>query len=119
MDSSSQRPVGSTQQPSAVGSAATDPKPSTFERTLVDAERDHIRDVLRETNWVLGGPKGAAARLGMKRSTLYSKMKKLGLSRPEYAGPAAARRSIGAPVPAHLVGLANHLAASAQQVYRG
>ncbi len=83
VDSSSQRPVGSTQQPSAVGSAATDPKPSTFERTLVDAERDHIRDVLRETNWVLGGPKGAAARLGMKRSTLYSKMKKLGLSRPE------------------------------------
>jgi formate hydrogenlyase transcriptional activator len=39
--------------------------------------------MLRETNWVLGGPKGAAARLGMKRSTLHWKMKKLGISRPE------------------------------------
>lgn len=51
--------------------------------TLSDAEREHILRVLRETNWVLGGPKGAAARLGMKRSTLHWKMKKLGLSRPE------------------------------------
>jgi formate hydrogenlyase transcriptional activator len=33
--------------------------------------------------WVLGGPEGAAARLGMKRSTLYEKMKKLGISRPD------------------------------------
>jgi formate hydrogenlyase transcriptional activator len=39
--------------------------------------------VLRETGGVLGGPGGAAARLGMKRSTLYKKMKKLGISRPE------------------------------------
>jgi formate hydrogenlyase transcriptional activator len=51
--------------------------------TLSDAERDHILRVLRETNWVLGGPKGAATRLGMKRSTLHWKMKKLGISRPE------------------------------------
>jgi formate hydrogenlyase transcriptional activator len=49
--------------------------------TLVDAERQHILDVLRETGWVLGGPKGAAARLGMKRSTLQWKMKKLGIFR--------------------------------------
>jgi formate hydrogenlyase transcriptional activator len=50
--------------------------------TLADAEREHILGALRETDWVLGGPKGAAARLGMARSTLHWKMKKLGLSRP-------------------------------------
>ena len=50
--------------------------------TLADAERDHILGVLRETGWVLGGPNGAAARLAMKRTTLQSKMKKLGISRP-------------------------------------
>ncbi|MGH7788783.1 MAG: sigma 54-interacting transcriptional regulator [Candidatus Binatia bacterium] len=51
--------------------------------TLSDAEREHMLRVLRDTNWVLGGPKGAAARLAMKRSTLHWKMKKLGISRPE------------------------------------
>jgi formate hydrogenlyase transcriptional activator len=51
--------------------------------TLVDAEREHILGALRETGWVVGGPKGAASRLGMKRSTLLWKMKKLGISRPE------------------------------------
>ncbi len=50
--------------------------------TLADAERDHILGVLRDTGWVLGGPNGAADRLGMKRTTLQSKMKKLGISRP-------------------------------------
>ena len=45
--------------------------------------REHILDALRETGWVVGGPKGAAALLGMKRSMLYWKMKKLGISRPE------------------------------------
>jgi formate hydrogenlyase transcriptional activator len=56
------------------------PHPS---RTLADAEREHILGVLHETGWVLGGPKGAAARLGMKRSTLHWKLKKLGIHRPE------------------------------------
>jgi formate hydrogenlyase transcriptional activator len=51
--------------------------------TLADAEREHILGVLRETGWVLGGPKGAATRLGMKRSTLRWKMKRLGISRPQ------------------------------------
>jgi formate hydrogenlyase transcriptional activator len=50
--------------------------------TLADAEREHILGALRETGWVLGGPNGAAARLGMKRSLLYWKMKKLGIARP-------------------------------------
>ena len=49
--------------------------------TLEAAEREHILHVLRETNWVIGGASGAAARLGMKRTTLQSKMRKLGISR--------------------------------------
>jgi formate hydrogenlyase transcriptional activator len=49
--------------------------------TLQEAERDHIRRVLEKSNWVIGGPNGAANRLGMKRTTLQSKMKKLGISR--------------------------------------
>jgi formate hydrogenlyase transcriptional activator len=50
--------------------------------TLEAAEREHILRVLRETNWVIGGPSGAAVRLGMKRTTLQSRMRKLGISRP-------------------------------------
>ncbi len=51
--------------------------------TLADAERDHILAALKQTNWVIGGPTGAAARLGMKRTTLISRMQKLGIRRPE------------------------------------
>jgi formate hydrogenlyase transcriptional activator len=50
---------------------------------LADAEREHIFNLVRETGWVLGGPNGAAARLGMKRSTLRWKIKRLGISRPQ------------------------------------
>jgi formate hydrogenlyase transcriptional activator len=49
--------------------------------TLEDAERDHIRKTLEYTKWVVAGPNGAAARLGVKRSTLYFRMQKLGISR--------------------------------------
>jgi len=49
--------------------------------TLADAERVHILNALRESNWVVGGATGAAARLGVKRTTLISKMRKRGLSR--------------------------------------
>ncbi|MCS6262519.1 MAG: sigma 54-interacting transcriptional regulator [Nitrospira sp.] len=55
------------------------PAPSS---TLQDAEREQVLRVLRDTHWVIGGPDGAAARLGLKRTTLTSKIKKLGLSRP-------------------------------------
>jgi formate hydrogenlyase transcriptional activator len=51
-------------------------------RTLADAERTHIIDTLGQTNGVLAGKHGAAARLGMKRSTLQHRMKKLGIRRP-------------------------------------
>jgi formate hydrogenlyase transcriptional activator len=59
------------------------PAPAQAPMSLKDAGREYILGALRATNWVLGGPKGAAARLGMKRSTLYKKMQKLGISRPE------------------------------------
>jgi formate hydrogenlyase transcriptional activator len=49
--------------------------------TLERAERDHIMRALFETNWTIGGPAGAAVRLGMKRTTLQSRMKKLGIAR--------------------------------------
>ncbi|MBI2996835.1 MAG: sigma 54-interacting transcriptional regulator [Deltaproteobacteria bacterium] len=50
--------------------------------TLEDAEREHILKVLKETHWMVGGPSGAAARLGIKRTTLQARMKKLGIARP-------------------------------------
>jgi len=49
--------------------------------TLEEAERNHIRKILEQTRWVVAGPNGAAARLGIKRSTLYFRMQKLGISR--------------------------------------
>lgn len=51
--------------------------------TLQEAERRHILNALEETRWVIGGPNGAAARLGMKRSTLQFRMQKLRISRPK------------------------------------
>jgi formate hydrogenlyase transcriptional activator len=50
-------------------------------QTLAEAERDHILNALKESNWVVGGATGAARRLGLKRTTLISKMQKRGLSR--------------------------------------
>jgi len=57
------------------------PKPSA---TLHDMERDHIIRVLRETKGKIGGPGGAAERLGMNRTTLNSRMQKLGISRKDF-----------------------------------
>ena len=57
------------------------------ERTTMEAlERYHIRKTLEHTRWVVAGAKGAAARLGIKRSTLYSRMKKLGIVRSQRRG---------------------------------
>jgi formate hydrogenlyase transcriptional activator len=50
-------------------------------QTLEDAERAHILATLKETRWVLSGPKGAAMRLGINRSTLQFRIKKLGIIR--------------------------------------
>jgi formate hydrogenlyase transcriptional activator len=53
--------------------------------TLEEVERNHIREVLKETGGVLAGRNGAASRLGLKRSTLQLRMKKLGIVRSGYA----------------------------------
>ncbi|ABF42750.1 DNA-binding protein Fis [Candidatus Koribacter versatilis Ellin345] len=54
-------------------------------QTLSQAEYGHILSVLKTTNWVVGGPAGAALKLGLKRTTLIGKMRKLGLSRSREA----------------------------------
>jgi formate hydrogenlyase transcriptional activator len=48
-------------------------------RTLADAERNHILEVLRQVDWVVGGRRGAAVRLGLPRTTLLHRMHKLGI----------------------------------------
>ncbi|MEQ1473319.1 MAG: helix-turn-helix domain-containing protein [Candidatus Acidiferrum sp.] len=50
--------------------------------TLEQAERDHIQRALQQTQWRIGGPKGAAALLDMKRTTLQARMRKLNIRRP-------------------------------------
>jgi formate hydrogenlyase transcriptional activator len=52
------------------------------EVTFEDSQRALIRRALHASDWIVGGPRGAAARLRLKRTTLISKMKKLGISRP-------------------------------------
>ena len=59
--------------------------------TLRDSERALILETLEQVGWVIGGPRGAAAKLGVKRTTLIHKMKKLGISR------AASPRRVGTP----------------------
>jgi formate hydrogenlyase transcriptional activator len=50
--------------------------------TLEDVEREHILRTLEQTDWVIGGPHGAAVRLGLKRTSLVSTMRQLGIVRP-------------------------------------
>jgi formate hydrogenlyase transcriptional activator len=72
---------GSVLQIQAGELQSSDPIGSTVEGTLEDIERQRILEVLQETGAVIGGQKGAAARLGLKRTTLLSKMQRLGISR--------------------------------------
>jgi formate hydrogenlyase transcriptional activator len=51
-------------------------------QTLEEVQRKHIVTTLKQTRWVLSGPRGAATRLGLHRATLYFRMKKLGIVRP-------------------------------------
>jgi formate hydrogenlyase transcriptional activator len=60
--------------------------------TLKDSERTLILRTLEEVSWVIGGSKGAAAKLGLKRTTLIHKMQKLGISRP---GPQSGQDETG------------------------
>jgi formate hydrogenlyase transcriptional activator len=77
-------------KPSAESQPAPEPEPVAEPRhasaaTLETAEREHILRVLRETKGIIAGPAGAAARLGLKRTTLNSKMRKLGITRADFA----------------------------------
>jgi transcriptional regulator with GAF, ATPase, and Fis domain len=60
--------------------ASVKPRPASLE----DMERDHIRSVLQETDWVIDGPRGAASILNLHPNTLRSRLKRLGLSRPRH-----------------------------------
>jgi transcriptional regulator with GAF, ATPase, and Fis domain len=55
-------------------------------RTLAEMERVYIRETLQKTNWIVGGRTGAAAKLGLPRTTLIARMRKLGISRDPLAG---------------------------------
>ncbi len=57
-------------------------KSKTVPVTLEEVEREHILNTLQTTNWIVGGATGAAARLGVPRTTLLAKMRRRGLSRP-------------------------------------
>jgi formate hydrogenlyase transcriptional activator len=59
------------------------PSDSNGKFTLRAFEREHILNALRDTGWVIGGPAGAAARLGLNRSTLNARMRKLEIQRPQ------------------------------------
>jgi len=63
------------------GLGQTDVIDSPLPTTLEEVERHHIRQALQAADWVIGGPRGAALRLGLKRSTLYWRMQKLGISK--------------------------------------
>jgi formate hydrogenlyase transcriptional activator len=58
--------------------------PSDSDVTLRDRERAHIIEILRQTRGALSGPAGAAAKLGLKRTTLQYKMQRLGISRTDF-----------------------------------
>jgi len=72
-------PLSELKQQTNAASAVVPGSPATLEQ----AEREHILRALGETNWTIGGPDGAAFKLGMKRTTLQSKMRKLGIARPQ------------------------------------
>jgi formate hydrogenlyase transcriptional activator len=59
-------------------------RPSDMDGTLVQRERGHIIEVMRQTRGILSGPSGAATRLGLKRTTLQYKIDKMGISRLDY-----------------------------------
>jgi DNA-binding NtrC family response regulator len=71
-----------TKQPSAAAS-----------RTLAEAEREHILEALKQTDWLIGGQDGAATRLGLPRTALIYKMRKLGIE-PRRSYRARSRGSV-------------------------
>ena len=79
------RDLQSQPQAAALTNAPVSGKPRRIE-TLEDVERRHVLETLEATDWVVGGPKGAAVLLGLKRSTLQVRMEKLGIRRARAAG---------------------------------
>ncbi|HMD09735.1 MAG TPA: sigma 54-interacting transcriptional regulator [Candidatus Acidoferrum sp.] len=67
---------------SSSSSLTSSPSSTSSISTLEDAERQHILRALRQTEWRIAGSKGAAVLLGMKRTTLQARMRKLGIRRP-------------------------------------
>jgi formate hydrogenlyase transcriptional activator len=77
-------PLAELKLPASPTSASPTPAPSTSAKTLREAEREHILQTLRQCDWVLGGNAGAAVRLGVPRTTLIYRMRRLGISsRPD------------------------------------
>ena len=70
-------------EPSSKGMESVLMRENNNGTTLRDIEREHIIQALAATNWVVGGPTGAAARLGLARTSLIAKMKKLGITRAQ------------------------------------
>ena len=66
-------------------------------KTLADAERAHITAVLRETDGLVGGPRGAAAQLGVPRTTLMARMQRLGISKARNRSVASTQGLVQAP----------------------
>ena len=85
-------PAIGTQAVTVAFAAATTPV-----TTLKDSERTLILRTLESVGWVIGGPKGAAAKLGLKRTTLIHKMQKLGISRPLQSGQDAIGQASSEP----------------------
>jgi transcriptional regulator with GAF, ATPase, and Fis domain len=89
--------------PNPLPAAGTQPVAvSPVPTTLKDSERAVILHTLEATAWVIGGPNGAAAKLGLKRTTLICKMQKLGIYRPalhDTSDPREPARQVPAPVP--------------------
>ncbi len=92
-------PTTETEQRAAISPAAT---------TLRDSERILILRTLETVGWIIGGPKGAAAKLGLKRTTLIHKMQKLGISRPGLQ----ARENVMGPAPQRLGSFERHLSSN-------
>jgi formate hydrogenlyase transcriptional activator len=69
-------------------------RPASSGQTLAQVERDHIVTTLQRTNWVLGGWDGAAARLGLSRTTLISRMQRLGISAGNDPGKSASQPAL-------------------------
>ncbi len=78
MDTVLRCPLAELKEPTTEPTAQND---SSNAKTLKDSQREHILQALAETNWVIGGTRGAAARLGLQRTTLAAMMQRLGICR--------------------------------------